>query len=128
MLSKISQLLQNKTLFKVLFTAWFIISFGLFVMPSEHINKTVNMSDKVAHILVFAAGMFCLTFTQKNQKLVQNALWLIFYGIAVEFIQANLPISFHRGAELLDAVADTFGVLIGFGVVKTIRYWLVSKS
>jgi VanZ family protein len=45
-------------------------------------------------------------------------LLLIFYGIAVEFIQANLPISFHRGADFLDVAADTLGVLVGLGIVK----------
>lgn len=87
------------------------------MMPSKHLKNTVDMGDKLAHALVFAAGMLCLTFAQKNQKLVQNATILVFYGIAVEFIQANLPVSFHRGAEFLDAVADTVGVLIGYLLV-----------
>ncbi|HBJ28956.1 MAG TPA: hypothetical protein DDZ08_13810 [Cobetia sp.] len=43
---------------------------------------------------------------------------LLLLGVAIECLQLAIP---YRGAEVLDALADLAGILIGLGVFQCVR-------
>ncbi|MEA5458116.1 VanZ family protein [Arcicella sp. LKC2W] len=91
---------------------WTIIIFILCTIPSQHIPTTQNLSDKANHFIAFAGFTFFWLFPYpKPLKIISIA---IIYGIGVEFWQAILPESFHRGFEWYDALADGLGSIIGY--------------
>ena len=101
------RLLENK----YLAFAITLIIFALCTMPSNNLPKNENFNDKTAHFIAFAAWAFCWQFVFKNYA--KTLILGISYGILIEFWQGSLPISFHRGFDWYDALADGIGVLIG---------------
>lgn len=64
--------------------------------------------DKVAHVLLFAAPVFCIRLL--TRKWWPIALMLL-HAPASELVQYHLiP---HRSGDWLDAVADVIGVILG---------------
>ena len=68
-------------------------------------------SDKVVHLIAFAALAFPLARTSRI-GLVPVFIGASAFGGLIELIQPT----FNRSAELSDWVADTLGVLIGIGL------------
>lgn len=88
---------------------WTVLIFILCTLPSENLPKN---NDKISHFIAFAGFTFFWFF--QSQK-----YWLIIlvgaiYGISIEFWQAILPKSFHRGFDWYDALADAVGGIIGY--------------
>jgi VanZ family protein len=106
---KLKKLLENKYL-AYLIT---LIIFVLCTMPSKNLPQTTD--DKTAHFIAFAGWAFCWQFAFKNYA--KTLILGIIYGILIEFWQAFLPLSFHRGFDWYDALADSIGVMIGLGGV-----------
>ena len=94
-----------------------LIIFVLCTMPSEQLPKG---NDKTAHFVVFAGWAFCWQFTFKNFS--KTLIFGIIYGILIEFWQGSLPISFHRGFDWFDSLADCIGVIIGL-----VMFYFVNK-
>ncbi len=89
----------------------FAITLSIFVlctMPSEQLPKG---NDKTAHFVVFAGWAFCWQYAFKNFS--KTLILGILYGIFIEFWQGSLPMSFHRGFDWYDSLADSIGVIIG---------------
>jgi VanZ family protein len=83
----------------------------LFLKPSSgHSDHIVN--DKVAHATIFFCLFVTWTFFLKKPKTV--FLYFLIYGISIEITQYLLPISFHRGFEINDILADTTGLILGY--------------
>jgi VanZ family protein len=83
----------------------------LFLKPSSG-NSSHYINDKVAHAVIFI-GLF-ITWSIYIKKPRSVFIGFIVYGICIEIIQYLLPLSFHRGFEFYDIVADTFGLVIGY--------------
>jgi VanZ family protein len=84
----------------------------LFLKPSSG-NSIHIISDKVAHAIIFFSLFITWAFFTKKPSTV--LLGFLTYGICIEIIQYLLPISFHRGFEFFDILADACGLIIGFG-------------
>jgi VanZ family protein len=84
---------------------------NLFLRPSIGSSSHL-VNDKVAHAIIFLS--LCISWISflKKPKLV---FWgLVFYGILIEICQYLLPLSFHRGFEVNDFLADAIGVVVGY--------------
>jgi len=97
---------------------WTIIIFILCTLPSENLPKGPN--DKMSHFIVFAGFTFLWSFQSSKYWLI--ILIGVFYGIGIEFWQANLPKSFHRSFDWYDALADGIGGIIGLFI-----YWIFKR-
>ncbi|AWW00676.1 VanZ family protein [Arcticibacterium luteifluviistationis] len=82
-------------------------------MPSENLPGE-DINDKLAHFVAFAGISFLWMWVSQGylKVIVLSAL----FGLIIEFIQGALPASFHRSYDLMDALADGVGVLIGVGL------------
>ena len=76
------------------------------------------INDKILHSLTFLIlaiiSDHAFATTVFNWK---KALWLMFYGVAIEVLQHYIP---GREFSLLDMLADASGLLIYFILTKTI--------
>lgn len=97
-----------------------LIIFLLCTMPSKNLPTNESFNDKIAHFIAFAGWAFCWQFAFKNY--IKTLISGIIYGILIEFWQGSLPISFHRGFDWYDALADGIGVVIGLFL-----YFLANK-
>ncbi len=88
---------------------WTVLIFILCTLPSEHLPKN---NDKTSHFLAFAGFTFFWFFQSSKPWLI--ILIAAIYGIGIEFWQAILPKSFHRGFDWYDALADAVGGIIGY--------------
>lgn len=94
---------------KYITIAYTAVLFLLTSWPSKALPGNVN--DKTAHFVSFGLLAFLWLWAGKSYKWVLIAG--VTFGYFIEVWQWLLPESFHRGYELLDAVADAVGVLIG---------------
>lgn len=98
---------------------WTIIIFILCTIPSKNIPLPSSLSDKLNHIIAFAGFTFFWLFHSSRSWLI--LLIAVLYGIGIEFWQATLPESFHRGFEWYDALADSIGGVIGYIIYLIFR-------
>ena len=111
MLSK----LLSKPYLALLYSAFILF---LCVIPSEEL-KDMETDDKTAHFLAFTGISFLWMFVDRHWLKV--LIGGILFGIAIEFIQAALPESFHRSFDWYDALADGIGVCIGLFIYYPIN-------
>ncbi|HEX2787912.1 MAG TPA: VanZ family protein [Ignavibacteria bacterium] len=83
-----------------------------------------ELSDKIAHFLVFGLLCFLFFYSLKNQykyvKLQKFApefavLFTLLYGITDEIHQMYTP---NRSSDVLDVVADFLGALVIYLIIK----------
>jgi VanZ like family len=84
----------------------------LFLKPSSG-NSSHIVNDKVAHAVIFFS--LFTTWALYTKKPRTAFLGFLVYGICIEIIQYLLPISFHRGFEFNDMLADACGLIMGYG-------------
>jgi VanZ family protein len=89
-------------------------------MPSVNIPDLT--SDKTAHFISF--GTMAFLWMWYFRKAVWVWVSLFFFGYFIEFVQLNLPESFHRGFDHFDALADAVGAFIGVLLYFSIQYIL----
>ncbi len=81
-------------------------------IPGPKIEPVITLNDKFMHIVIFMPFAVLWIFAGRRP------LWVIIagllYGILIEVIQGVLPI--NRSADVVDAVADFAGTLIGVGL------------
>ena len=69
-----------------------------------------DLNDKLSHILAFGALAFLADFSFPNEKFgLRKFLWLLSYGLLIEFVQYFLP---YRTASALDLMADGAGLAL----------------
>ena len=69
-----------------------------------------DMNDKVSHILAFYVLAFLVDFAfPKNRFGISKVLFLISYGLIIEFIQYFIP---YRMCSLYDVAADCVGLIL----------------
>lgn len=100
---------------------WTILIFILCTIPSKNIPLLSSLSDKSNHLIAFAGFTFFWLFQSSKYWLI--LMISILYGLGIEFLQAMLPESFHRGFEWFDVLADGIGGIIGL-LIYLIFKWL----
>lgn len=87
------------------------------LLPNADLPQLPRNSDKIEHALAFfvlAAAAVQLFATRR--ALLRAAAWLVMLGVGIEF--AQLAFTSDRAADPLDALADTFGVLLGVATAR----------
>ena len=107
----------SKPYFALICTA--VVSYLCF-MPSVNIPNVTD--DKTAHFVAFGSMAFLWIWYFKKAFWVW--LGMFCFGYFIEYVQLNLPESFHRGFDHFDALADAAGALIGILLYFSIQYIL----
>ena len=91
-----------------------MVAVSLYVLftPGSTVPTDVPVSDKVVHGALFAA--LAVTGRLARLPVVPLLLGLVGYAAVSEVLQAVLPI--NRDGDVLDALADSTGVLVGLGL------------
>jgi VanZ family protein len=83
-------------------------------MPSKNIPDITN--DKTAHFVSFAGLSFLwMVYLYNYLKVIFG---LSFFAFFIEIVQYLLPLSFHRGYDNYDILADVIGLIIGLVIFK----------
>ncbi len=101
---------------RVAFAAVLVLSVVLLFSPGSSVPTAVPISDKLVHFLLFAALAGTGRWAGVPLRVLAPAL--IAYAGGSELLQALLPL--ERGGDWRDALADSFGVLAGLGVVALV--------
>lgn len=119
MLKRIVNLLEDKSLFiAIIFT--FMIAYLSFISLNNLIPKLeFGYFDKVAHLTAYSfltLSWFLALCLRKLEflKSLLIAISITFYGIVIEVIQENFTP--NREADIYDVLANTFGIILGFGI------------
>jgi len=91
----------------------------LALAPASAIPE-VGVTDKVEHALAFTV-LAMLGLWAFPGRVGRLAAGLIAFGIMIEILQATMP--FGRDGEVLDVVADTFGVSLGMTAQLLLLHW-----
>lgn len=71
----------------------------------------------VGHLLVFT--IFSLAcFSAFPRSLRQTAMILLFMAVCLEGVQILLP---SRGADIMDAIVNGIGILVGYGIFRALN-------
>lgn len=119
------KLLNNLLNSKYTAIFWTVLIFVLCTLPSESL-PTGQPNDKISHFVAFAGFTFFWFFQSSRYWLI--ILIATVYGIAVEFWQAILPVSFHRSFDWNDALADSAGGVMGYFIYLIFRKVNLSNS
>ncbi len=96
---------------------WVAAVFYLSLMP--HPPQPISLSgvDKWEHALAYALLMlwFCQVYVERKAR-ISLLLSLVAMGVGIEFLQG---MSGYRYFEYADMLANTTGVLIGWGLAQT---------
>jgi VanZ family protein len=108
-----------------------VVAVGLMVlctMPNIDSKISLDLNDKIAHLLGFFPLAFCILWGFGKQKRENFSLrkaviaafliaWL--YGGLIEIIQGTLVPT--RFGEVLDFIADGVGAILGIGLYLAVR-------
>jgi VanZ family protein len=102
---------------RVAFAACLLLSLVVLFSPGSEVPTDVPVSDKLVHFLLFVS----LGVTGRLAGLAPLPLLvaLVAYAGVSEVLQAVLPI--NRDGDVLDALADSLGVVIGLAVGSGVR-------
>ena len=104
----------NKSkLFKLIFWMALVGSYLLAIVPLDKAPVITPFSDKGNHFIAFAFLSVSLFYAYRVSYM-KIALWMVAYGIWIEFTQYFIP---SRYAEFLDIVADVVGIVIGLIII-----------
>jgi glycopeptide antibiotics resistance protein len=111
----------NQTFKSVIFwlaLGWtIIIAIGCLLPGGPKPVTDITNFDKIEHLLIFGGFGFLWRLTGRQAGWV--FLVGITYGMLLEVLQYLLPID--RSFDLIDAVANTIGVLIGLGAATLLK-------
>lgn len=112
-----------RKLAKYIAVLWTLVILIACFAPSKDIPKVdVPLIDKWTHMFlfgVFSVLWLCAYPTVKWQRSAIMLLVCIIYGSAIEVVQGLLSF-LGRACELMDAVADTIGGIIGIAIYKVL--------
>ena len=79
----------------------------------------VEHGDKLGHLLAYGLLMFwfCFLYRYRYTRLAYGIGWIA-VGIALEFAQGATG---YRSFEVADMMANSLGVLLGWGISATLR-------
>ena len=82
-------------------------------LRAKPIAQLFDQEDKLHHLFGFFALAFSCRLAFFRVKLRWIALGCVLAGVAIEYAQALIPL---RTASLYDALANTFGVVLGLAL------------
>lgn len=96
---------------------WIVIVFYLSLMPQPPQPLSFDGVDKLEHAAAYMVLMlwFCQAFMLKQSR-IYLLIAFVAMGVVIEFLQG---LSGYRYFEYADMLANTTGVLIGFGLART---------
>ena len=87
----------------------------------QSIPVAENINDKANHLFAFGALSLLGDFAFPASKFgLKKFLWLLAYGVVIEFIQYFLP---YREASLFDVLADAAGLAIYWMFYRFLRFF-----
>ena len=101
--------------------------FWLTHIPVPDIARQSGMSDKVMHVLAYFVLTFLIWFAISPYEKVQwckKKVWIllgviVWYGAIDEYLQGRVG----RSADVMDFVADLFGLALGLGLLSLLSFW-----
>jgi hypothetical protein len=99
------------------FTGMLVLSLVVLFTPSSGVPGGLGVNDKVVHFVLFAA--LAVTGRMAAFAPLPLALGLLGYAGVSEVLQSVLPL--NRDGDLLDVLADGFGVLTGLLAAHLLR-------
>ncbi len=105
---------------KVWLTIGFFWIAVVFYLSLGNVSGPVDIIgiDKLYHLITYCfLSIWFLQVSKKTSYVVSVVLFFILMGVGLEFLQALTP---HRMFEYYDMIANTIGVLIGYGLSFTI--------
>lgn len=99
--------------FKLVFWMALVGSYILAIAPMDKVPEITPFSDKGNHFIAFAFLSISLFYAYRIAYM-KIALWMLGYGIWIEFTQLFIP---NRYGEFMDLVADVIGITIGLIIV-----------
>lgn len=110
-----------------LFKSSFFITFGVIeylALTPQHIEVIEGFWDKQNHFIAFFVLYILLSAAYKHFSLQKKITLLVFVGVQIEVMQYFIP---GRFFSLLDILADSIGIAIGFAIHRyVLKRWLVS--
>jgi hypothetical protein len=106
--------------------------FWLTHIPVPDLARQSGVSDKTMHVLAYFVLTFLVWFAvcpyQKVQWNKPKCWWVILavmaYGVLDELLQARVG----RSADLMDWLANFFGVMLGLGLLSVFGFWTALLS
>lgn len=97
---------------------WVAAVFYLSLMPHPPEPVAFNGVDKLEHLLAYAGLMlwFCQVYAERKIRL-RLFVALTAMGVGIEFLQG---MGGYRYFEYVDMLANTIGVLVGWGSARTV--------
>jgi VanZ family protein len=111
----------HKIYTQLLFWALVATTLVLTLMPAEEMPNALIFWDKLQHALCFSTLTLVGLFGYMHQ-LKQVCIGLCLYGALIELMQAYLTTTRH--GDWFDWLADTIGIVIGFGLFLLIRKYV----
>lgn len=111
----------NKTVYTLLFMGWMLFITVASLVRLDGLDTDgirIPHADKLVHA-VFYGGMVvfgvCMGFQYKPSPSIKSKLWFwviaaVIYGMIIEVLQNQV---FMRDGDVFDALANTFGALLG---------------
>lgn len=90
----------------------------------EPVPQVFDQQDKLHHLLGFAALMFTLRLAFAQWRVVWAAAACLGAAVLIELAQGLLP---NRWASLGDMLANTLGVLLGWGCFWLAQQWYLRR-
>ncbi|MBL7214830.1 MAG: VanZ family protein [Phycisphaerae bacterium] len=117
---------RHKSILIVLGIYWPAI-FWLTHIPVPAIARQSGMSDKTMHVLAYFVLAFLVWFAISPYEMVQwsrKKVWILlavilFYAGIDEFLQGRVG----RSADIMDFVADLFGMVLCAGLLSLLNFW-----
>lgn len=100
--------------------------------PDNLLPFSIPNSDKIIHFLMYL--LFTLLLTSSNNKFINNPnvrivvslSYPLLLGIIMEILQGTLFIN-YRSFEILDIIANTTGIVVGYYLFKMLEGRYLSK-
>ncbi|MFV0453754.1 MAG: VanZ family protein [Pseudomonas sp.] len=94
-------------------------------LKPEPVPQMFEQQDKLHHLLGFAALMFTLRLAFPRWRLLWALLVSLGAALAIEIAQGLQP---HRTASVGDMLANTLGVLLGWGGAQLSYFWYLRSG
>lgn len=104
----------SKIFTKILPIYWAFLTFMLLRPGVENLEYPFMFEgiDKILHVTIFAMLGFCFVAAFPKVKFVYFFQIMLAYSILTEILQDEM--GWGRSLEVLDLVADTLGILMGY--------------
>lgn len=124
----------KKLLYKILFISWMVfvtfsslfsfegMKMGSFALRIPHLDKLVHF---VFYLVMFVTAFFAVKDHFLPRLKLRTVLWgvlsfTIIYGMIIEVLQYTLTV--NRQGDIMDALANSMGAIVGLMLTKGLIY------